>query len=116
MKRRSNLFPGNYTAPDQPNQNYMYAEKRVKRMKGFYVHLFVYVIINSIALVTVYNQAKTSSDFWKPQTFWMTLSWGLGLAAHGISVFGTHYLFSRKWEEDKIRKIIDKERKQQNWE
>lgn len=110
------LDSGKYMDSGQPDDNYMYAERKVKRIKGFYVHFSVYVIINTIALVTAYRHSKTSADFWELDTFWMLLSWGIGLAAHGISVFAPHFLFSKKWEEERIRKIIDKERKTQNWE
>ncbi len=112
MKRES----GNYTDSGQPDENYIYAERKVKRIKGFYTHLSVYVIINGIALVNAYRRSKSSEDFWEPDTFWMLFSWGVGLTAHWISVFSPHFLFSKKWEEERIRKIIDKERKTQNWE
>ncbi|AWI26049.1 2TM domain-containing protein [Flavobacterium pallidum] len=98
------------------DENYAYAEKKVKRIKGFYVHFFVYIVINLAALAAVYYEVKTSADFWKLKNFWMALSWGIGLAAHALSVFGPHLLFGPKWEENKIRQIIDKERKSQNWE
>ncbi|WP_298153174.1 2TM domain-containing protein [Flavobacterium sp.] len=100
----------------KPDDDYIYAEKRVKKIKGFYTHVFVYVFINVIALVFSYYKAKNSADFWKLQTFWMAFSWGIGLVAHGLSVFGFNYFFSREWEERKIRKIIEEEKKRQNWE
>ncbi|AWA30153.1 hypothetical protein HYN48_08700 [Flavobacterium magnum] len=98
------------------NENYAFAEKRVKRIKGFYTHLLIYAVINLAALIAVYFEVKTVSDFWKLKNFWMLLSWGVGLAAHAVSVFGPHVLFGPKWEERKIRQIIEKERKSQHWE
>ncbi len=52
------------------------------RVRGFLVHLFVYVAVN-ILLVAV-NLVATPQSLW---FFWPLLGWGAGLAAHGFGVW-----------------------------
>ncbi|MCK5638887.1 MAG: 2TM domain-containing protein, partial [Flavobacteriaceae bacterium] len=41
--------------------------------------------------------------------------WGIGLMFHAYGVFGKNLLFSKDWEERKIKEIIEKD-KQDLWE
>ena len=92
---------------------YQQALKRVKRIKGFYTHLIVYIVIN-IGLLIVNNNNSTE-NFWRWQTFSTVLFWGIGLLAHGLSVFMPTMLMGKDWEERKIRELMEKE-KQNKWE
>jgi hypothetical protein len=40
--------------------------------------------------------------------FWPLLGWGIGVAAHGISVFGPGSFFGAEWERKKIKEIMQK--------
>jgi hypothetical protein len=44
--------------------------------------------------------------------YWPLLGWGIGLAAHGLSVFGLEGFWGPDWEERKIKEMIDKRRSQ----
>jgi hypothetical protein len=39
--------------------------------------------------------------------FYPALGWGVGLLAHGLSVFASGGWFGRGWEERKIREYLD---------
>jgi hypothetical protein len=41
--------------------------------------------------------------------------WGIGLVAHGFSVFVPQWFLGNDWEERKIKEIMEKE-KQNKWE
>lgn len=86
---------------------YAMAFKKMKRIKGFYVHLLVYAIFNTIIIFTN-NQNATAAEFWRWNTFSLAFFWGIGLAAHAMSVFGRDLLFSKAWEERKIREFMEK--------
>jgi len=97
-------------------QRYEIALKRVKRIKGFYVHLLVYILVNFFIIAgNSMNNSNNDPLFWSWQTFSTALFWGIGLAAHGLSVFGKNLLFSSNWEEKKIKEFMDKD-KSQKWE
>lgn len=84
-------------------REYESAKKRVEEKIGFYIHLTVYVIINSFF---VYLSIFHSYYFWAT---WPIFGWGIGLFFHGMRVFGT--MNNSKWRERQIRKEMERQRK-----
>lgn len=82
------------------------AQKQVKRMKGFYIHAIVYVCVN--ALIIGGNAVEGLSNLTNADPYMTALFWGIGLAAHGISVFGIGKNFGSDWEERKINELMNK--------
>lgn len=100
------------------------AEKRVKYLKGFYEHLFAFIIIvPTIFILRYYILPKTG---WIPDNenvkTWLQWNillmpglWLIALIIHGLSVFSIKPL--KDWEQKKIKEIMDVEDKnnQQKW-
>ena len=84
---------------------YQRAKRRVGQLRGFYVHATVYVLVNAL-LITI-NLLASRDHIW---FFYPLLGWGIGLLAHGLSVFGLGGFLGSEWEEGKIKEIIDKRR------
>lgn len=82
------------------NESYERAHKRVKEIKSFYGNLISYCII--IPFLIILNLITSPDHLW---FYWPMLGWGIGLAAHGMSVFA----IGRGWEERKIREILEKQ-------
>ena len=81
---------------------YQKAEERVEVLKGFYIHLIVYVVIN-LMLFSI-NMIVSPEALW---FFWPLTGWGVAVVLHALRVFvGT---FGSNWEEKKIAEIMDKE-------
>jgi hypothetical protein len=85
---------------------YRQARKRVLQLKGFYSHLFSFVVVN--AGLVVINLLFTPGYLW---FLWPLLGWGVGLLSHAAGVFRPFRLFSRDWEERKIRGYMEKARR-----
>ena len=85
---------------------YEVAKKRVKDKKDFYVHLTIYLIVNSIVVLT---WALTSGGY--PWFVWFLGPWGIGIVFHflGVFVFPT----SAEKEKKAIEKEAEKIRKEQ---
>ena len=85
-------------------QQYLQAKKRVKDIKGFYVHLTVQiasmVIIIAVNLIFVPHY----------HFFWFALM-GISIALffHWLGVFGFSR-FGKEWEKRKIQELMDKEK------
>ncbi len=94
---------------------YQQAVKRVKKIKGFYSHLLVYVVINIMILFLNSRNLEANENFWRWQTFNTLFFWGIGLVAHGLSVFMPGMIMGKSWEERKINELMEKE-KQNKWE
>lgn len=96
-------------------RSYFRARKRVKDIKGFYIHLIVYIIINiMISGVIVFGLTRSGDSFLEALTNFGTYStaffWGIGLFFHWLGVFGFKSLgFGKNWEERKIREMMEKE-------
>ena len=89
------------------------AKKRVDQIKGFYVHLAVYIVVN---LIIVGSFMIRNGFGGEPVDFWGAFStpvfWGIGLAFHGLHVFGIHGIFGPQWEERQIRKYMEEDRRE----
>ena len=95
---------------------YEIAAKKVKKIAGFYRHLAIYCIINLyIVYLNVHNLDEGESYF-QLKNFATAFFWGIGLIANGLSVFGPDLFFGAKWEEQKIKQIMQKQQSQtQKW-
>lgn len=80
--------------------SYERAQKRVKELKSFYGNLISYCII--IPFLIILNLITSPRNIW---FYWPMLGWGIGLVAHGMSVFA----IGKGWEEKKIREILEKQ-------
>lgn len=96
---------------------YNRARARVKREKGFYSHLIVYLIINVILLVlrtdiidwfVMDNKSQNFQNWFDWNVLLTPILWGIGLLFHGLSVFGKNTVFSKAWEERKIKEYMDR--------
>ena len=96
-------------------ERYERAKKRVKQITGFYSHLLVYVVINLIVVVINIQQLKEGESYFKWGNFFTLIFWGIGLFAHGLSVFMPTMVLGKNWEERKIKEFMEKERKDK-WE
>ena len=98
-------------------QNYIKAKKRVKEIKGFYIHLSTYVIINIfISGVIIYGLLSSGDSLNETITNFGVYStwifWGIGIFFHWLGVFEFKSLgFGKDWEEKKIKEFMDKEEK-----
>ena len=107
-----NFQDGNLKA----DARYELAYKRVKKIKGFYVHLIIYILVNAFVFVNglIKNELKYET-FTGWEIYSTPFFWGIGLLAHGLTVFGRNIFFSDDWEERKIKEFMDKD-KSQKWE
>lgn len=112
MKRieRQQMFERLQNETGISNEEYYAAYKRVKRIKGFYTHLIVYVLVNSYLVVDQCFDDNSFESLFQLHTYSTPFFWGIGLLAHGMSVFGRELFFGNNWEERKIREIMNKDK------
>ncbi len=96
---------------------YLRAKERVKKLKGFYWHLAVYIIVNmflTIGKITgEMSHGKTFIEaFWDFGTFAIWVFWGIGVFFHGLKVFGPTLFFGKDWEQRKMNEFIDEDKQQ----
>lgn len=92
---------------------YLKAQKQVKEIKGFYIHLTVYLLVNLFILYGILRHVPFRElSIW---SFSTAFFWGIGLLFHGLNVFGKNIFFSKSWEERKIKELMEKDKKEY-WE
>ncbi len=97
---------------EQETEKFKRAKKRVEELKGFYIHLTVYLVINSFIVVNILIRSWSGGDaFWQFGTFFTPFFWGIGLAFHGFKVFDYNPILGKKWEERQIKKYIEKDKR-----
>ena len=80
-------------------ERYQMARKHVRKLKDFWIHLAVFVVVNA-GLITL-NLVKQPDKFW---FHWVLVGWGAGLLLHGFQLFGG--AAAKNWEERKIKEIV----------
>ena len=83
------------------NMTYEEAKAHVQEIRGFYMHLFVYVIIS--VFLYFLNRFTSPGAWW---AHWPILGWGLGVALHGASIFVENGPWGKTWERRKIKELM----------
>ena len=96
-------------------ERYDRAKKQVRRIRGFYTHVIVYVVINLMLVVINIQNLEPGESYFQWRNFITLGFWGIGLLAHGLSVFLPSIVAGKNWEDQKIKEIMDKE-KNHKWE
>ena len=75
---------------------------KVRKIKGFYMHVIEYVlIIGFLAVANVF--AYPRPVFW---VAWAAIPWGLVLALHGLRVFDKIPFLNGDWERRAVEKHL----------
>lgn len=95
---------------DENDIRYQQAIRRVDQLRGFYGHLFSYIAVNIMIAYFNYTNLKPGESYFEFKNFFTATFWGIGLLAHALAVFLPSFNFMRKWEEKKIKELMDKKR------
>ena len=87
----------------EQSPEYRAARCQVRKLRGFYAHLSVYLAVNAGLLVI--NLFTSPGRLW---VVWPLAGWGIGVVIHGASVFLGGRLLGAEWEARKIREIMDR--------
>ena len=94
---------------------YEEAVKRVKKIKGFYTHAIVYVVINLMIVILNIQNLNQGESYFQFKNFFTAFFWRIGLLAHGLATFLPYFILGKDWEERKIKELMEKE-KANKWE
>lgn len=119
MRRFNRTMYEEYGHEFSTDERYNLAYRKVKKIKGFYSHLRVYIIVNAIIIFSNVNR-----DFWGRgyegrgffdwHTYSTAIFWGIALLIHAFTVFGPDIFFSKDWEQRKIQRFMEKDAQNKN--
>ena len=99
------------------------AQHRVARIRRFYNHLGVFIIINATLLLSKNKMAiaflgERATDYPEAMNWikWNIYIWLVILAIHALLVFGNVPFFVKKWEERQMKRIMEDENETPKYE
>jgi hypothetical protein len=96
---------------DKENK-YFRAKEKVTHVKKFYTGLTTYLMF--MALLAGINYY---TDQWRyPWFLWAAFGWGIGLVFQAVKAFSLNPFFGKKWEERKIKELMQKDEHENRWE
>lgn len=92
------------TMPDLSDEE-RHAMEYVRDIKAFYLHALQYGVVMVILLII--NLMTSPGYLW---VLWAALGWGIGVAAHGLSVFEVINPFGDDWEKRQLARRMRQKR------
>ncbi|WP_296386428.1 2TM domain-containing protein [Winogradskyella sp.] len=100
-------------------QLFLNAEKKVKRIKMFYLHLVFYII--GVALISynfyIIEEGEYTNNINALNTSTLVL-WTVIIVIHAWTVFKGRIIFKKSWEDKKMEKFLDEDKESETkmWE
>jgi hypothetical protein len=82
---------------------YQKAKKRVAAIKGFYIHLIVYLVVN-LMLFSI-NMIASPDRLW---FFWPLIGWGSAVGLQALFIYSPIPRFGEDWEQRKIKEFMER--------
>lgn len=89
---------------------YKEAERRVKKIKNFYVFIFIYIVVNIFILYLNYKELKPGETIWQLKYFTLPLFWGIAVVITAMRTFIPGFMLGSNWEDKKIKELMEKEK------
>ena len=94
----------------QEELKYQEAQRKVKKIKSFYTHLIVFILVNSYVVIKKLQHIDENDTIL--DAFKLPLFWGIGLVFHGMKTFDLLPFLGKDWEDRKVKEMMDKEKNQ----
>lgn len=94
------------------SEKYIKAQQKVTEIKQFYKHLVLYILVNLFFIGRrIYKDIKYGDSveeaLFNIDNFHFFFWWGVALLIHAFNIFGKNNLFSKKWEERKVKEYMN---------
>jgi len=83
------------------DKRYMRAKEKVEKLKGFYIHFAIYLIMIP---VFIFLNVRSGSFPW---AIFPIGGWGWGVIGHAAETFGWNPIFNKTWEAKKIDELMN---------
>lgn len=90
--------------------------KKIIKLRSFYIHAFIYAI--GLILYVLKEFYGISLDFFPIRYLnsVVMIIWTSVFLVSAIDLFASFKIFDEKWEERKVKNLLDKKTKTQKWE
>ncbi len=88
---------------------------KVKKIKNFYTHLFVFFIGVLVYLMKRYYGIPFNFPLMEFLNSFVMSIWAFFIVLEAISVFMNEIIFGKKWEERKLKELLKTKSKKKLW-
>ena len=81
---------------------------RVKKVQGLYYHIAIFTFVNLLVFILQYF-GRDTDDITEWFYFFPLIIWGIFLFFHAFDVYWSRIFLGKKWEDNKIRELAEKE-------
>jgi len=92
------------------------AQKKVKKRRDFYIHLFVYSIGISFWLLKKYTDLPLHFFPIKYINWFVMAIWTVAICIQALELLLGELLFGKKWEARKMKQFMREQSQKQTWE
>lgn len=92
------------------------AKKKVKKRKDFYIHLFIYAIGITFWILKEYTDLPVNFFPIRYINCFVMIIWTVFLVIQAIELFVSEIVFGKKWEENKVKNILEDQSEKKTWE
>ena len=102
---------------DKTHQSYLRAKKKTEKIRKFYKHLVIYVIVNifisyfKVTKYMGYDDYTFEEAFFQLDTFVVWIIWGVFVILQAIKTFKAGTILGADWEERKIQEIMNENKR-----
>jgi 2TM domain len=87
------------------------AKKKVKKLKSFYSHLAIYVMVNIFILIVNYSNLDAGESYFQWRNLTTLFFWGIGVSLHALATLVPNFVLGSEWEEKKIEQLMNYDQK-----
>lgn len=87
-------------------KRFVSARHKVKRIKNFYLHIALYLIVIALLLYNFYIIEGPYTDVITGLNISIMVFWTIFITIHGLSVFKGRLLFKKSWEDRKTEEFL----------
>lgn len=91
------------------------ARKKVKKLKGFYTHAFIYAIGVVVFVLKEYYGVQFNFFPINHINFFVMAVWSTVFFISAVDILITYHFLGKEWEDGKIKRIMKKENNKQIW-
>lgn len=103
-------------APLEKNDSYLIAKEKVQKIKRFYLHLILYIIVVVLLICDflILEENNKFADLFILFNSIVVILWAILISLHAWIVFKGRLFFKKSWEERKLKEYMGKE--ETKWE
>lgn len=99
---------------------YAIAKSKVDKLRAFYTHLAVYLIVNIALFAVKITRNSLNGETLQEAVFDVNISgiwliWGMIVAIHAFATFGMDFIFGKNWERKRIKKYMEEDENNLNY-